>query len=111
MGKVRVGQLAKELNIKVSEVIARLKEPGAPVPPGVTLPTVPPPAPKPAAVAPHETAAPAAKAAPPSARTFSTVPGAAIPRPVPGVTPRPGTVVRPGVSSPPRPAGTVSATP
>jgi translation initiation factor IF-2 len=90
MGKVRVGQLAKELNIKVSEVIARLKElgieaksnlstvedivatrlrsefagaagaakgakpgppkvpkvltikkPGAPVPPGVTLPTTP----------------------------------------------------------------------
>jgi len=124
MGKVRVGQLAKELNIKVSEVIARLKElgieaksnlstvedivatrlrsefagaagaakgakpgppkvpkvltikkPGAPVPPGVTLPTVPRPAPKPAALAPHETIAPAAKAAPPSPRTFSTVPG------------------------------------
>src|SRR5262245_14095560 len=103
MGKVRVGQLAKELNIKVTEAIARLKElgidaksnlstvedivasrlrtefaaagggaragkpaapkvpkivtikkPGSPVPPGVTLPTIPkpvaPPPPPPAAV-------------------------------------------------------------
>src|SRR5258706_1627587 len=126
MGKVRVGQLAKELNIKVSEVIARLKElgieaksnlstvedivatrlrsecagagaaakgakpgppkvpkvltikkPGAPVPPGVTLPTIPRPTPKPPVAAPAEPAAPtpAAKPAPTMARTSTTIPG------------------------------------
>jgi translation initiation factor IF-2 len=160
MGKVRVGQLAKELNIKVSEVIARLKElgieaksnlstvedivatrlrsefagaagaakgakpgppkvpkvltikkPGAPVPPGVTLPTVPRPAPKPPVAAPPEPAPTTARVAAPPARTSSTVPGAAIPRPVPGMTPRPGTVVRPGASSPARPTGTAAPNP
>ena len=114
MGKVRVGQIAKELNIKVTDAITRLKElgidaksnlstieevvanrlrsefgasrsaakaaqpsapkipkivtikrPGAPVPPGVTLPVIPRPAPPPPPPVPEpKAAAPAAPAAP-----------------------------------------------
>ena len=153
MGKVRVGQIAKELNIKVTEAVKRLRElgidaksnlstveevvanrlrtefaaaksaaakaalpaapkvpkivtikkPGAPVPPGVTVPVIPrpapPPAPEPADAAEKAAAAPGRAGAVP-------VPG----RPTPQATQatRPGT---PGVRPPLAPAGPRPGTP
>jgi translation initiation factor IF-2 len=182
MGKVRVGQIAKELNIKVTDAITRLKElgidaksnlstieevvanrlrsefgaartaaakaaqpaapkvpkivtikrPGAPVPPGVTLPVIPRPAPPPPPPVPEPKAAAPAVPAPrgplpqrpgmpgapmrggaPMARGGIATPqgsqpgrpplAGGPPRPAsPGGGPAPG--MRPG-QGPPRPAG------
>ncbi|HEV8201226.1 MAG TPA: translation initiation factor IF-2 [Candidatus Polarisedimenticolia bacterium] len=141
MGKVRVGQIAKELNIKVTEAISRLKElgidaksnlstieevvanrlrsefgaartaakaaqpaapkvpkiftikrPGAPVPPGVTLPVIPRPAPP----------------APPAIEPQAKGPGNAAPAPSTGRGPLP---VRPGMPVAGRPGAPVTARP
>jgi len=152
MGKVRVGQIAKELNIKVTEAIVRLKElgidaksnlstieevvatrlrsefgaarsaakmaqpaapkipkivtikrPGAPVPPGVTLPVItrPPAPPAPVPEAPKSAAgAPAPTRSPIPARPGSPVP----PPRGPGMV-RPGTPGAPFPAGAPRPGG------
>ncbi|HYV17796.1 MAG TPA: translation initiation factor IF-2 [Verrucomicrobiae bacterium] len=141
MGKVRVGQIAKELNIKVTEAISRLKElgidaksnlstieevvanrlrsefgaarsaaktaqpaapkvpkivtikrPGAPVPPGVTLPVIPKPAPPP----------------PPPVEPQAKGPGHAGPAPSTGRGPIP---VRPGMPVAGRPGAPVATRP
>jgi len=160
MGKVRVGQLAKELNIKVTDAVKRLKElgidaksnlstvedvvanrlrsefagsggvkggkpgapkipklltikrPGATLPPGITVPTIPRPTPPPPPAPPVAEAAPADKGAVPAAR-----PGAAAPisgQPRPGLPPvRPGMPLRPGgpAGGPPRPGTGPGSTP
>jgi translation initiation factor IF-2 len=153
MGKVRIGQLAKELNIKVTDAMARLKElgieaksnlstvedvvanrlraehaasagagkpgvpkipkmvtikkPGTPIPPGVTLPVIPRPAPPPAP--PVQEAAPQpAKPIPAAIRPGVAAPGAARPAPA-GMPLRPGVPVRPGSQMPTRPGSTPGA--
>jgi translation initiation factor IF-2 len=164
MGKVRVGQIAKELNIKVTEAIVRLKElgidaksnlstieevvanrlrtefgaartaakaaqpaapkipkivtikrPGAPVPPGVTLPVIPRPPVPPPPVSTPEPVAKSVTGTPGVVRgPLPTRPGSPLPPPkgpgpvrtggpVPAGAPRPGgpaVPVRPGFTGP-----------